>query len=179
MTGTVTAFSTSAGTAEPTPAQASREVLDSPAAQRAAIDRLLAVARRKVLIFDDDLSRMGWESRDRAEALARILKGGRGVQVDFVLHRTEFLLTRCPRLLALLRHHSGSLRMLRSGPEAAHAMDPMLIVDDRHYLHRFHADQPRAELVFDDPGSARPLAERFRAIEATAEPAATLTVLGL
>ena len=54
-----------------------------------------------------------------------------------------------------------------------------MIVDERHYLHRFHIDHPRAELGIDVPPDARPLVNRFDEIWATGEPGITATTLGL
>ena len=58
-------------------------------------------------------------------------------------------------------------------------MDPLVLADDRHYLHRFHVDGARAALAFDAPLAARPLVTRFEEIWATGEPGLTGTVLGL
>ena len=54
-----------------------------------------------------------------------------------------------------------------------------MIVDGRHYLHRFHLDHPRAVLGIDAPQDARPLVTRFEEIWATGEPGLTGTTLGL
>ena len=56
---------------------------------------------------------------------------------------------------------------------------PLLIVDDRHYLHRFHFTQPRAAMGIDQPEQTQPLANRFEEIWATGEPGINATVLGL
>ena len=56
---------------------------------------------------------------------------------------------------------------------------PLVLGDDRHFLHRFHLDQPRAALGIDAPLDARPLVNRFEEIWATGEPGPTATTLGL
>jgi hypothetical protein len=58
-------------------------------------------------------------------------------------------------------------------------MDPLLIVDDQHYLHRLNIAQPRAVLGIAEGDAARPLIERFEAIWSSAEPGLSATVLGL
>ena len=58
-------------------------------------------------------------------------------------------------------------------------MDPLLIVDGRHYLHRFHVDHPRAALGVEEPLGAKPLVTRFEEIWGTGEPGLAATVLGL
>ena len=52
-------------------------------------------------------------------------------------------------------------------------MDPLVIVDGRHFLHRFHVEQPRAALAIEEPQLARPLVKRFEEIWATGEPGLT------
>jgi hypothetical protein len=54
-----------------------------------------------------------------------------------------------------------------------------VIVDGRHYLHRFHFEQPRASLGIDQPEQTQPLASRFDEIWATGEAGLSGTVLGL
>jgi len=57
--------------------------------------------------------------------------------------------------------------------------DVVIIADGRHFLHRFHVDQPRATLAVDHPQLARPLVMRFEQIWATGEPGLGASVLGL
>ncbi len=54
-----------------------------------------------------------------------------------------------------------------------------MIVDGRHFLHRFHVEQPNAELGIEQPLAAKPFVERFEEIWASGEPGVSATVLGL
>jgi hypothetical protein len=67
----------------------------------------------------------------------------------------------------------------RTGAEARHAADALVIADGRHYLHRYHVDQPRATLAIAMPLATTPLCARFEEIWATGEPALGGSVLGL
>ena len=96
-----------------------------------------------------------------------------------IVHETRWLEQTCPRFLALLKTWGHAMTVYRTGPEARNAMDPLLIADDRHFLHRFHVDGARAALAFDAPAAARPLVARFDEIWATGEPGLAGTVLGL
>ena len=58
-------------------------------------------------------------------------------------------------------------------------MDPLMIVDGIHFLHRFNIAQPRAALSIGDPEAAMPFVTRFDAISETSEPGLTATTLGL
>ena len=149
------------------------------AEQTAAIDELVVLARRRIRVFDQDLSQTGWNHPSRADHLAAFLRGTRGRRLDIIVHDTTYLETACPRMLKLLRAYSYAVTIYRTGVEAKLATDPLLIVDDRHYLHRFHLGQPRAAMGIEQPEQTRPLASRFDEIWATGEPGINATVLGL
>jgi hypothetical protein len=149
------------------------------AEQIAAIDELVALARHRIRVFDRDLAQTGWNQPARVDRLGAFLRGVRGRRLDIIVHDTTYLETACPRMLKLLRAYSYAVTIYRTGTEARNATDPLLIVDDRHYLHRFHYDQPRATMGIEQPEQTRPLASRFDEIWATGEPGINATVLGL
>lgn len=153
-------------------------MLHSIAEQAEAIDALIARASQRLRIFDVDLAQAGWNGPGRAERLASFLRL-RGAKLDLIVHETRHLEQSCPRLVALLKPYAHAMTVYRTGHEARSAMDPLVIADDRHFLHRFHVDGARAALAFDAPGAARPLIARFDEIWATGEPGLTGTVLGL
>jgi len=153
--------------------------LDTIAAQAAAIDELIVLARRWIWVFDQDLSQTGWNSAARAGCLAAFLRDGHGRRLDIIVHDTRYLESACPRMLSLLRSYGHAMTIYQTGSEAKVATDPLVIVDGLHYLHRFHFDQPRAALGVNQPEQTRPLASRFEEIWATGEPGLTGTVLGL
>jgi hypothetical protein len=153
--------------------------LASIAEQIAAIDELIALAQRRIRVFDQDLSQTGWNQAGRVDRLAAFLRGVRGRRLDIIVHDTGYLETGCPRMLNLLRTYSHAITIYRTGVEARLATDPLLIVDDRHYLHRFHFEQPRATMGIEQPEQTRPLANRYEEIWATGEPGLDATVLGL
>ncbi len=111
--------------------------------------------------------------------LAAFLRGMRGRRLDIIVHDTRYLESACPRLLKLLQAYAHAMSILRTGDDARIATDPLLIVDDMHYLHRFHFEQPRATLGIGQPEQIQSLANRFDEIWATGEPGITGTVLGL
>ncbi len=155
------------------------ETLEGVAAQTAAIDELIDLARQRIRVFDIDLAQGGWNTAARAERLGAFLRRSRQARLDIIVHDTRFLESACPRLLALVRQYSHAVTVYRSGNEARSATDPLLLVDGRHYLHRFHVEGPRAALGIEQPQAAKPLATRFEEIWATGEPGLSATVLGL
>jgi len=155
------------------------ERLDSLAAQAAAIDRLVALARQSIRVFDGDLGETGWNTVARCDALARFLRASRHARLEIIVHDTRWIEASAARLRDLQRVYSHAVTIYRTGPEAKGAADPMVIVDARHTLHRFHLDHPRALLAIDAPLDAGPLITRFEEIWATGLPGITATTLGL
>jgi hypothetical protein len=153
--------------------------LDTIAAQTVAIDELIALARHRIQVFDQDLSQTGWNSPARADRLAAFLREVRGRRLDIIVHDTRFLERACPRMMDLLRNYGHAMTVYQTGTEAKIATDPLLIVDGVHYLHRFHFERPRAAFGVSQPEQTKPLASRFEEIWATGEPGVTGTVLGL
>lgn len=165
--------------ASPEPPAPRVVALATLAEQIAAIDELVTLARRRIRVFDQDLAQTGWNHPSRIDHLSGFLRGTRGRRLDIIVHDTTYLETACPRMLKLLQVYSHAVTIYRTGTEARLATDPLLIVDDRHYLHRFHLAQPRAAMGIEQPEQTRPLATRFDEIWATGEPGINATALGL
>ena len=53
------------------------------------------------------------------------------------------------------------MTVYRTGAAARAAMDPLLIVDDTHFVHRYHVDRTGGTLSIGEPERAKPLVERF------------------
>jgi hypothetical protein len=159
--------------------QPRQETLVTVSAQVAALDELVALAQHSIRVFDYDMSEMGWNSTARTERLSAFLRRSRTSKVEIIVHQTRWLEASCPRLIALLKSFGDRMTIYRTGPEARGASDPLVLVDGRHFLHRFHVEQPRASLAIESPQLAGPLVNRFEEIWATGEAGLTGTVLGI
>jgi hypothetical protein len=164
---------------DPAPVLPREASLDTLAAQVTAIDELIDLAQQRLQVFDVNLSEGGWNTAARADRVERFLRRSANGRMELIAHDLRWLERSCPRLLALLATYAHAITIYRTGPEAKSAMDPLLIVDGRHYLHRFHVDHPRAALAVEQPQLARPLVTRFEQIWATGEPGLGASVLGL
>lgn len=153
--------------------------LDSVAALCRAYDDVIALAQRHVKVFDTDLSWGGWNTTERCDALSSYLRRMPGARLDIVVHDTRFVESHGARLVALLARHAHAMKIYRTGAAARAAMDPLVIVDDLHFVHRQHIDWPRGTLSIGSPERAQALVERFGEIWATAEPGVSDSVLGL
>ena len=153
--------------------------LDTLTAQVDAIDALIDLAAERLLVFDRDLSEGGWNGTRRAERIAAFLRRSPNPRLSIIVHEPRYLAASCPRLTDLLKVYSHSMQVWRTGLDARGATDALVIADDRHYLHRYHVDQPRATLAIGMPAAAKPLVARFEEIWATGEPALGGSVLGL
>ena len=173
------ATSTSTPDAAPAGPEPRHRTLETINEQIAAIDELVGLATQSIRVFDVDLSQTGWNGVARSEKLAAFLRGSREARLEIIVHDTRWLESSGARLMALLKMFSFGITVYRTGAEAKGAMDPLVIVDGRHFLHRFHIEQPRAALGIEQPQDAQPLINRFEEIWATGEPGITATVLGL
>jgi hypothetical protein len=145
----------------------------------AAIDRVLAFAQRGVRIFDRDLEHLGYNAPGRIELLRAFLLAHRSSRLQIVVHEIAYLEGRCPRLALLQKQFSHAVQIHQTLEHARHASDPLVLVDDAHYLHRFHMDDSRALLALADPHGAEPLLHRFNEIWEASRPALSATTLGL
>ena len=164
------------GPAAPTPRE---ERLDTLAALAGAQDELIALARQHIKVFDVDLSWGGWHMASRCDALSQFLRRDRAARLSVIVHDTHWLEASGSRFTALLARHAHAMTLYRTGTGARAAMDPLLIVDDLHFLHRQHIDWPRATLSIGNRQRAMPLVERFDEIWETGEPGLSGSVLGL
>lgn len=166
-------------TLPPPPGLPREERLDSLAEIVAAQDQVIALAQRTIKVFDVDLSWGAWNARTRCDALGMYLRRFPGARLEIIVHDTRWLEASAARLMALLARHSHAMKIYRTGTTARAARNPLLIVDETHFVHRHHIDRVGGTLSIGSPERAKPLVERFDEIWATGEPGVTGTVLGL
>jgi len=154
-------------------------ILSGLAESLAAIDAVIAAARRTLRVFDITLSNRGFNTPARAEKLREFLVAGRSHRLLVALHDTSLLERENPRLLMLLRQFPMSIEIHRTVGEARNAHDPFIVADDHSMWHQVHFEQPRAVLALDSPPDALPIAQRFDEIWELSEPAVSATTLGL
>jgi hypothetical protein len=152
--------------------------IDSRAETDAAIDRLLPRATRTLSVFDLTLG-TAWDRGVRVEALRAFCLASRRNRVRIVVHDAQPLLRHCPRLVGLTRQFAHVLAIHETHDTVKSAADPLVLVDELHYVHRFHHTAPHGLAATDDPLGARPLSERFEELWAASDPAITGTTLGL
>lgn len=152
--------------------------LESESDHQTALDEVLMRARRQVFIFDRSLDAR-WDRPQRVEWLRRLCLASPRHLLRIALHDPESMVRNTPRLRALLEPCAHVMAVHRTRDEALRAEDPLVIVDGRHFVHRFHVDLPRGLLVIDDPESAQSRLQRFEQIWAASDPGLSGTTLGL
>jgi transposase len=161
------------------PSAPREETLPDVAALTRAIDEILGYAKTQVQVFDVDLSTLGWNNPARIETLSRLLFGSRAARIDIIVHDTRWIEAKGARLMQLFRQFPHAMAVHRTRPEAQSAMNPLVIVDRVHCVHRFHADQPRGALMVASPAQIKPLAVRFDELWNASEPGLAGSTLGL
>lgn len=163
----------------PPPGLPREERLDSIAALTRAQDDVIALAQRRINVFDVDLAWGGWNTAARCDALSSYLRRTPGARLDIIVHDTRWIEATGARLSALLLRHAEAIKIYRTGAAARAARDPLVIVDDTHFVHRHHIDRPHGTLSIGSPERAKALVERFDEIWETGEPGVAGDVLGL
>lgn len=157
-----------------------RELITSWGDYQTAIDRLLAVATRKICIYDEDLGHLRLDSAPRHAELKRILQGGSGNDIGrLAIRNSEPLRQRQPLLMKLLADFSHCLAARQTPTELAHLRDSMILVDDKYGLIRFEREQPRSKLLLDEGDELKPYLARFEEIWEESTETVSTTTLGL
>lgn len=143
------------------------------------LDALAALARAEIRVFDHDLADGGWNTPTREDLLRTFLGGPGKPRLRVLLRETRYAESHCPRLRRLQRTWGHRIAFQLCDSEAMHAVDPFVLIDRHHYLHRFHFEQPRALAAYFDAAGALELATRFEALWSDSEPTLPPTTLGL
>jgi hypothetical protein len=162
-------------TTEPQPQQ---RKIDGNHEYEAALDTLFAQPGRTLCIFDRSLGG-DYNSAHRHELLRTFLRASRGARIRIVLHDASNLVRDCPRIINLVRDFSHAVSINETQAEAKGVYDPFSVIDERHYVHRFHYEQPRGLLALEDPQNATGFVKRFEEIWEASVPAVSATTLGL
>lgn len=157
----------------------SRELFTSWTDYQSAIDRLLALAAKRIWIYDEDLGLLHLETAERIEMLKRPLASTRQDCLRIALRNTAPLQQRQPLMQRLLATHSHNSAAQKTPEQLSHLRDSMILVDDVHALIRFDRDQPRSKLLIDEPEEVMPYRRRFEEIWAEGGIPVATTTLGL
>ena len=96
-----------------------QEKFDSQAGYEAAIDAVIAKAKKRIRIFDKQAS-PAFNSVNRYELLRNFLRASRDNRLYIVLHDAGFLTANCPRIMLLLRHFSHGIAIHETQQHAKH-----------------------------------------------------------
>ncbi|MBU3696039.1 hypothetical protein [Dechloromonas sp.] len=155
-----------------------RELITTWADYQLALDRLLALATRQVMIYDEDLKQLSLDGT-RLVHFQRVLAAGEEGALRIALRDSAHLNSHSPRLLSLLATWSHRAAAQQTPEHMSQLRDSMILVDGRHGLIRFDRDQPRSKLLIDAPESIRAYCQRFDALwNEGGEPVSTF-MLGL
>jgi len=156
----------------------SEHLLTSWGEYDAAVGRVLPAARRSLLIFDRDLQVLALEQAARHELLAGFLRQPDS-ELRVVVLSAQPVLSRCARLLGLLRTFAHHFQLVEAPPHLGHLSDSMLIADGENAVIRFHRDHPRSKEIIADAEACKPYLKRFDEIWAEGGTPISATTLGL
>jgi hypothetical protein len=127
----------------------------------AAIDIVLAQAKKELLIFDQDFENGAFSSVNRYERLNQFLTQPEATKLTIILHDAHFFLHNCPRLVNLLKAHGHKMVVYTTNNAAKIAKDCFIIADQQAFIRRIHIDHARFKYSFTDNETINSLAMRF------------------
>ena len=165
------------------------EPANEPAPQRAllatrreyleGVERLVALVRRELRIFDPDLAELDLNAASRVARLRQFLQASRTHRLFIAVHDTDLLTRRSPRVLALLGSYPRQMFVHQTEGEALKAQDCFVVADDRHLVRRPVAAQSRGVLILDDPKDCGSIRDRFEEIWESSAPTVSPSATGL
>ncbi len=126
-----------------------------------ALLQLIELAQQRIEVFDADLTYGGWNSQPVIDSLQTFLARSGRNEFRVIVHDSQALKTRFPRLTSLLQMRNHQTHLAVTTPDAQHLKDSFVLVDNLHSLRRFHSDHDRAALELNAPDTATVLRQRF------------------
>lgn len=157
----------------------SRELFTSWSDYQIAIDRVLALARKRICIYDEDLLQLHFENPTRIALLKMVLSTERQDCLRIALRNAAPLQQQQPLFRDLLKTFSHNSAVHETPEQLSHLRDAMILVEDAHALIRFDRDQPRCKLLIDEGDEVTPYRRRFEEIWTEGGTPVGSTTLGL
>jgi hypothetical protein len=155
------------------------QLFDSEARYQLAMDRLLGQAGRELRIFDPDAASLRLNSPERIAQLEGFLRASRTRRIYLVVHHSEVLTNRSPRMMNLLKLFNHAIQINRTHEEIRNLQDAFMVLDAEHYLRRPVARHFRGGIGLHDETEALVMRARFLEIWAASYPAVSSTTAGL
>jgi hypothetical protein len=152
---------------------------DSEGEFQQEVDRLLDQPGRELRIFDPDLSSLRLGSPARIAQLEKFLRFSRTRRIYIVVHHTELLTRRSPRMMELLKLFNHAIQINQTHEEIRSLQDAFMVLDAQHYLRRPVADFFRGAIALNDETEALAMRSRFQEIWASSFPGVSSATLGL
>jgi hypothetical protein len=165
--------------ADAQPPKPDYQPFDTETAFQQALDRLLEQQGRELRIFDPDGAALRLNAPARTAKLEDFLRASRTHRIQLVVHHTEHLTSRCPRLMELLKRFNHAIQIHRTHEEIRKLQDAFLVLDAAHYLRRPVAARYRGALGLHDETEALGMRSRFLEIWSASYPAVSSTTAGL
>jgi hypothetical protein len=146
---------------------------------QAAVDRILEQPGRELRVFDPDLAALRLNDPQRIERLERFLQASRTRRIYIVVHNTDHVTRRCPRMMSLIARFSHAIQVHRTHEEIRELQDSFMVLDSMHYVRRPVAQFFRGAIGLGDEPEGLAMRGRFMEIWAASYPAVSGTTVGL
>jgi len=155
------------------------ERFDTNEGFQASIERLLEQPGRELRVFDPDGAALRLNDAARIAGLERSLLASRTRRLYLVVHNTDHLTRKSPRMISLITRFSHAVQVNRTQEEIRELQDAFLVLDAAHYVRRPVAQFFRGAIGLHDETEGLVMRSRFMEIWAQSFPAVSSTTVGL
>lgn len=153
--------------------------LSSMADYVSSLDKLCKMAKHNLYLFEKNFEGLEFNSEQRYITLRNFLLSSPVHKLYVLAHDTQYLSTKCPRIMNLLHQFSGNMYIYQTPKNLQHIAAPFSVADDEHLVRRFHFDDARGLFSLQDSPNAHALKAHFMEMWAASHPASSSTRLGL
>jgi len=155
------------------------EQFDTNAGFQTALERLLQQPGRELRVFDPDGAALRLNDPARIASLERFLLASRTRRLYLVVHDTDHLTRKAPRMISLITRFTHAVQVNRTQEEIRELQDAFLVLDAVHYVRRPVAAMFRGAIGLGDETEGLAMRGRFGEIWAASYPSVSSTTVGL
>lgn len=156
-----------------------RTSIDGTAAYIVALDKICSLANSTLYIYEKDFADLGFNTETRYNTLRQFLLANSYNQLHLLTQDTHYLASLCPRIMMLLRYFSHNMTIRHLPLHMHHLASPFAVVDNLHFVRRFHFDSMQGVFTTNEPQEARSLHAQFNEMWLSSRTTLSATTLGL
>lgn len=144
--------------------------LSSSSDHRLAARRMAEQARRTILIHSRNLDPAIYDEQEFVDAVSKLARSSRFAEIRILVQDSTPVVQRGHRIINLAYQLTSFIKIRRPGEMFREYNQAFMVVDDRGYIHRPHADRYEGSASFNDPLRVVELTQYFNQVWEHSQP---------